>query len=738
MGALGKLAADVLIRTEGAKESLDVIATATETSGQRMTKAFDDVNKKTEEFRLKREKLAAEGKGMWETTPAGAPAVDPLANLRKSMAESGVGAHKWATDMIATMDRVAASGMEPVSVIQLLTSKIAILKAAVSVEQDPRALKKITEEIQRLNTELLRAEKGGYAANRRANRELKYETHHMTMGLMSATMLMSLFSKGSQEASGTTKIFKESLESGVQAALGMTFGLQMLPASIARLAGPIGIAVGALIALRTALNAANEEAEKTAAEGMAAVVKRAKEMGGEWEKNIEKFMSSNAMLRQAMKEGMGIEGAKPLAEALTDEQAKQLGLRKGLKQEENEILAKLQKEFEAQEKINARVKAFNEEMLFSGNAMQKLQAEYGLVVDRIKEGKYESREARQVDIDSAAEWKKQLEDLNKTTSQHLNDEAALMKARLAVHQALAGDVVIALERYRDSLKTEVARLGVEKDIRDVQKEVTAELEKQIERWDKVLAAVIKQDEQYAEALTNLREARRKNDAQAIEGIEGIRIKAWQAHLERLASYDKEYEKSAKGRQEDTALEEARASSLREYHRGVESDITRFTEAEGRKREQSLRHQASAIREIGASLSDLFGEANSDIQKFINFLARAVELLARLNAPKMSGEDDVLGTIADVVGAVVGFAGLLKAPSPGISSVGGEESILAKIASESARSGATVSGGWRQQSAASTSAPSELIVSGVVDISNGKLFLRREMPDYEKYQRKKLV
>lgn len=122
--------------------------------------------------------------------------------------------------------------------------------------------------------------------------------------------------------------------------------------------------------------------------------------------------------------------------------------------------------------------------------------------------------------------------------------------------------------------------------------------------------------------------------------------------------------------------------------------------------------ADSITEgLGKAWDNTFGEATSMLQKFIRAVTMAMaEMLAQAAAKKLI--TSVLSKIP-VIGPVFDALGLS-------SSAGGGSAPISDMSQAS-----FVGGGG-------------IYLTGRVDISNGKIFLRREMPEYERFAGKKVV
>lgn len=174
----------------------------------------------------------------------------------------------------------------PIGIIEQLEINIADLGVAINNATNPAQVKRLTAELQVNERAMAQYTGRGLKSLVQGQEGMRRALSSSTQALMGFMFLLSAFDTSG--AMGETNKLKTSLLQGAQSAVGFTFALQTLGGAAARFATPVGIALGVLVALMSALRGSGEEA-KVAAEYVKTLVDEVKKLTGGNLESLEKY-----------------------------------------------------------------------------------------------------------------------------------------------------------------------------------------------------------------------------------------------------------------------------------------------------------------------------------------------------------------------------------------------------------------------------------------------------------------
>lgn len=192
-------------------------------------------------------------------------AVEQLSREKNRVAQatqSGADAETNASAKVRT-----AYGAELGAIEQLLITKNDLIKARELIPaSEVERLEQFNAELAQVNRQLYELQGRGLKNVRQSFQDSAFQINRTHQSLFALSFLMNGFS--SENATGEQAKFSRALTNGTSTALGATFAIQSMGSGMAAIAGPAGIAVGALSALVAYLNSADEASKKAANEGL--------------------------------------------------------------------------------------------------------------------------------------------------------------------------------------------------------------------------------------------------------------------------------------------------------------------------------------------------------------------------------------------------------------------------------------------------------------------------------------
>lgn len=158
---------------------------------------------------------------------------------------------------------VISEGLGPVGQMEI---KLKALRAELRIATDPTEIKQLSSEIQNLEFAFGKATGKGQQLSMQAMRPIQRDAFAAHQGLFALFFLMNSFDSG--KSTGQMKQFKDSMNGALSTAISVSLTLSQFGPQVAALGLPIGIAVGALVALASGFSATGEAAKKAAAEGL--------------------------------------------------------------------------------------------------------------------------------------------------------------------------------------------------------------------------------------------------------------------------------------------------------------------------------------------------------------------------------------------------------------------------------------------------------------------------------------
>jgi len=254
----------------------------------------------------------------------------------------------------------------------------------------------------------------------------------------------------------------------------------------------------------------------------------------------------------------------------------------------------------------------------------------------------------------------------------------------------------------------------------------------------------------------------------VTDAERLAFEAWQKKKEeiektritRVTDYERELDDIRIGRIQNTytrEIEEERQADLETHLRAMEAirqeyeltqdlQLRRRREAEENQRhedvkrrrqtDQTARLTKDVMGEVGNLASQIQTTFNIAGHTFVGQLLKALDVMNQILSivQTIVALIEMIETIRAVTSVVSAGAGYGPATVPG---GGGGVGPLLTMERPSYRAGGETEEeeyrpGLREGQ------PRELVVTGSVDISNGKIFLRQEMPRYKKYEKRKMI
>lgn len=219
-----------------------------------------------------------------------------------ALKKTAMAAEERALNEVTSSEQIVTATQQEIGIIENLKGQIADLKFQISGEANPVMLNKMNAELNRLKLNLSEVEGKGFRNLKRESGELAFGVNRTTQALFALTFLMSSFD--TENPTTESAKLKREFMAGAQSALGISFAVQMLGGSLAKFAGPVGIAVGALIAVIGLLNKTDESAKKAAEEGLKDIAEMLKFVSEPRQLNIQmnlekKLEAVNKLLDQS-------------------------------------------------------------------------------------------------------------------------------------------------------------------------------------------------------------------------------------------------------------------------------------------------------------------------------------------------------------------------------------------------------------------------------------------------------
>lgn len=674
---------------------------------------------------------------------------DELANIESALKSSGLSASAFAKRFNEGLDSAEKSTGQLMPILDKLQIKIAMLKQAMKFETDPKALQMMGKELKALDIQMLQMTGKTYQAHQRGTRELQQEYHHTASAIFALSMMMGLLSSNTDTGTGKQKIFKDSLEKGVQASLGASFGLMMLGDRFSKLIGPVGIAIGLIVAVASAIRAANEEADKAREEGLKRFGESFEQLPRETQRKMLKDFAERRKAIEA--ELASITHAygpaaqfRPLLEFFDTKDAARI---KHLKEQDAALAAlneKYSKELEFAEGIDRLEDAGIQILVDQGSAIAKINQEMKELKEEIKTGaKYHgqmalSAEEMQQVVDRLAKLEYDRSRLLMASRDRAMEALNVEKARHALGLSDDRALLARIDATAKFARNEKERLALETE-RDAIFARRAQFEEDKSRTeeDRVVKGF--------EARKRLDEITQQASIDAIDNKwQKERAAAKDAHTKRLQQIsDEGY---ASGNIDNAKL----AGAAEERRFRLESlNIARNEQA------ATIDETLQGAGAVASSLQSAFSQAGdtflSKLGKSLQIALQIARAIQASNAPG-AGFGSELGVIGSFINlfSLFGFAkgghtgsgqrsqvagvvhkGEVVFEKPLVDVYGGMLMALRSSLQRGYASGGMVGG------MLPASARGEIrIIGGKVDVSNGEIALRAWMPGYETWNQKK--
>lgn len=219
---------------------------------------------------INRQKVELDGelgplKANTEANDAHRQAVTDVARAKQSGASAASAAAT--TEAAASKKAASAYGDELGMIERLEIAKQDLIKARGLIPPgDLERIEAINAELRQTQRQLNELQGRGLKNVRQDFNDTAFQINRTHQVLFALSFLMN--SMNSDHATEDQRKWQQSLTAGTTTAIGTSFALQSLGGDIAKIAGPAGIAIGALSAIVALLNQTDEAAKKASAEGL--------------------------------------------------------------------------------------------------------------------------------------------------------------------------------------------------------------------------------------------------------------------------------------------------------------------------------------------------------------------------------------------------------------------------------------------------------------------------------------
>jgi hypothetical protein len=611
--------------------------------------------------------------------------------MNSSNAETALKRIQAATEAsLARMNDLGAAGQKaghtlteemtrPIGIIEQLRINMGDLRAAIEQTSDPVALQRLNAELKQTSY-LLKTELGNsYGAHRTASREMSYQLNHTMMAFMGLSYAMTLFAAEEDKGTKNSTGLRTALRGAADAGMGVGFMMMMLGPAFASAALPVAGFV-AIVA------------------GVAGFFKRASEEANKLREDI-------ATLRKEV-EGESLVGLKAQQEALQTEELR----------------------------INATLQGEDDRRA----AWEKTKQE----MEKLVEGSSKLNTATATTLMTETEY-------NKLVKRGLD---------IKVELKTISDGINTIEEKRSKLINNQNK-AIEEGVKDQEKMAAVMLEMNAHTIQEGIDEANKE----LESRQRLAVFTTKMDMDVLRSAKlGIAEKYTAEELAEIARHEQQISNIKTERDKELEDEELVASDRVRINKLAETAIA--AENAGHTRALALIHKTESDRqlqdalrggmELADALSQAFNEtANGFMAKMVIILRIAAQIARMSSLAQGASTGDYLSLAGQFVmlgmaeGGYTGpgsryqprglvHAGEIVFEKPLVEQYGGALMGLRSMLQGYAGGGYT--GLMGLGAAQLPSGGGIMMVKGKIDLSNGQLFLRREMQYYDKFRARKIV